>query len=124
VKILKTCTLALFATTASLLAQDVRFLDWVGVSPPTNPPGRCCAGMAYDARSQLVVLFGGGFSTPITNQTWAWNGTNWAELNPPTSPSPRYAASMSYDPRDSGLLLFGGFEPATLGDTWLFGLVR
>jgi len=45
------------------------------------------ASMAYDARSQLVVLFGGGFSTPITNQTWAWNGTNWAVLTRPPRPA-------------------------------------
>lgn len=99
-------------------------VTWTQQFPATSPPPCTDASMAYDASAQLVVLFGGGFSTPIQNQTWVWNGTNWAELHPASSPSPRYAASMTYDPRNNGLILFGGFDPATLGDTWLLALVR
>jgi hypothetical protein len=70
-----------------------------------------------------VEIFGGGYSTPLQNQTWAWDGINWTEVHPATSPGARYAASMAYVPLDNGLVLFGGFNPQTLDDTWIFSLV-
>ncbi len=79
--------------------------------------------MAYDASLGRVVIFGGGYSTPLQNQTWVWDGINWTEVHPAVSPGARYAASMAYDPLNNGLVLFGGFSPQTLDDTWMFTLV-
>jgi len=97
---------------------------WMQQFPTSSPSPRTDASMAYDATLGLIVMFGGGFSTPIQNQTWAWNGTTWAQLNPVDKPTARYAASMGYDPLSKGLVLFGGFNPGTLDDTWIFTVVQ
>ncbi len=54
---------------------------WTRRTPPTAPPGRVEASMAYDAERKEVVLFGGLTDTnqvqvPL-NDTWTWDGTIW-----------------------------------------------
>jgi hypothetical protein len=93
---------------------------WTKQLPASVPAPRTDAAIAYDASRGWVVIFGGGYNTPIQNETWAWDGTNWTQLRPARAPSARYAASMDYDPLAKGLVLFGGFSPQTLDDTWAF----
>jgi hypothetical protein len=122
--------------TVVLFGGDVQNLDiqyndtwtwdgatWTQQFPASAPAPRTDASMAYDASLGRVVIFGGGYSTPLQNQTWVWDGINWTEVHPAVSPGARYAASMAYDPLNNGLVLFGGFSPQTLDDTWMFTLV-
>jgi hypothetical protein len=99
-------------------------ITWTERFPAFAPAPRTDASIAYDASLGMVLIFGGGFSTPIQNQTLAWDGVNWTEIHPATKPDARYAASMDYDPLAGGLVLFGGFNPQTLDDTWIFTVVR
>jgi len=97
---------------------------WTEQRPPISPPGRWGASMAYDPRTQTVVLFGGEATTSanrvaILDGTWTWNGTIWTEQRPPISPPGRAESPMSYDPTSGTDLLFGGIGASgRLGDTW------
>ncbi len=68
-------------------------------------------GVAYDARRERLVIFGGerdDFSV-LTRNTWAWDGTDWFLING-SKPVPRERAStfMAYDPVRDAMVLFGG----------------
>ncbi len=95
---------------------------WTEQHPPSSPPARSGAGMAYNVATQQMVLFGGGYGYPL-NDTWTWNGTTWTEQYPSTSPPARSHASMAYDAATQQLVLFGGegtAVPTALSDTWLW----
>jgi hypothetical protein len=94
-------------------------LDWVEPSISGAPPGRCCAGFAYDYATHSVVLFG-GFTNPATlGDTWTFQ-TEWTQLSPATSPSPRQGQAMAWDGAAGNVVLFGGNESdgTYLNDTW------
>jgi Bacterial Ig-like domain (group 2)/Abnormal spindle-like microcephaly-assoc'd, ASPM-SPD-2-Hydin/Galactose oxidase, central domain/Protein of unknown function (DUF1573) len=99
---------------------------WTQVFPPISPPGRRFdgQGMAYDAISGNVILFGGAVQgNTVLGDTWAWNGTaqTWTQLSPATSPSPRAFAGMSSGGATGGIVLFGGGDyTQNLGDTWVW----
>jgi len=44
---------------------------WTRQFPPTSPPGRSRAAMAYDPATGNVVLFG-GFGNGTLDDTWTW----------------------------------------------------
>jgi hypothetical protein len=93
---------------------------WNQLHPPTSPPVRFGATMAYDAATGQVILFGGGAGYSL-NDTWAWDGHTWTQLHPSTSPPARIHACMVYDAATRQLVLFGGEAAATqLSDTWLW----
>jgi hypothetical protein len=83
----------------------------------TGPAPRNGAAMAYDARVQRVVLFGG---RGAANDMWEWDGQRWSRR--PTGDVPgRYNAAMVFDSARRRLLRFGGWSGETrTGDTWLF----
>ena len=89
---------------------------WTKQAPAASPPAWGAAGMAYDAATHSVVLFGGP-----NGDTWTWNGSTWAKQAPAASPSPRAGAGMAYDAATGTVVLFGGIGYSTgryLGDTW------
>lgn len=95
-------------------------ITWTHVTTAVSPPARVRHALAYDARRQKVVLFGGDGR----NDTWEYDGTNWVSVNTPTSPSPRAAPAMVYDESRGRTVLFGGRqgsgeEPLSTGDTAL-----
>lgn len=61
---------------------------WTQQHPETSPEARTQAGMAYDANTHDVLLFGGSKENgPIElNDTWAWNGTDWLQFHPVSQP--------------------------------------
>ncbi len=95
---------------------------WTKLAPATQPPSREGAAMTYDARAQMVVLFGGysgGNSTNTRADLWAWDGTTWIERTDTNAPPPRSGASLAYDKRRGRLVLRGGSGGTVmLGDTW------
>jgi hypothetical protein len=94
-------------------------LDWVEPALSQAPPGRCCAGMAYDYANHAMVLFG-GFTNPATlGDTWALQ-TEWSQLSPAASPSARQGQGMAWDGAAGNIVLFGGMDSngTYLNDTW------
>ncbi|WP_201391755.1 kelch repeat-containing protein [Ktedonobacter sp. SOSP1-52] len=96
---------------------------WVQENPPTSPPPRMNASIAYDAAIGQLVLFGGfatGANSPL-NDTWTWDGTTWTQ-HPGMAPSARMNASMAYDAATHTVVLFGGDDMGApiplLTDTW------
>ncbi len=64
--------------------------NWTQQHPATVPPSRIQAGMAYDAATHTLVLFGGfhvGNGVDQLQDTWTWNGINWIQHYPASSPS-------------------------------------
>jgi Galactose oxidase, central domain len=89
---------------------------------PLLAAAREYVGMAYDARDQYVLLFGGLDRAGIAfGDTWRFSGGGWTQLHPVLSPGARYGTSMAFDAADNYVLLFGGFHGSTgLRDTWKF----
>ena len=105
---------------------------WTDVTPEQSPPWRIDGKIAYDARSQKTVLFGGyrsRFNAEDTYllDTWTWDGTSWVDDTPSTgSPGPRRHHAMAYDSSREVIILFGGRDDndTSLNDTWLWDGVQ
>lgn len=96
-------------------------VNWTQQIPQTNPPARYLHAMANDSAHNQVVLFGGvvNANNGVSNDTWAWNGSNWTQEIPVTSPTGRAAHTMAYDSTHERIVLFGGsLNSKALGDTW------
>jgi hypothetical protein len=79
--------------------------------------------MAYDARRQVVVLFGGLSATgQKLADTWEWNGTAWTRVATRVTPPARFGAGMAYDRQRGETIVFGGVgaDDRKLDDTWRF----
>jgi hypothetical protein len=97
-------------------------LDWVEPSLSGAPPGRCCAGFAYDYATHSVLLFGGFTNPTVLGDTWTFQ-TEWTPSSPATSPPPRQGQGMAWDGAAGNIVLFGGNEGYVnegpyLNDTW------
>ncbi len=95
--------------------------QWIRLAT-VGPPPMLGGAMAYDARRQVMVLFGGldtlGHKLP---DTWEWNRTRWTRVSR-DGPPPRFGAGMAYDRKRGVTVLFGGVDAADqkLNDTWLW----
>ena len=102
--------------------------------PQEIPSPRESAAVAYDSRSDRIILFGGntnrGNPGALSSETWAYdlNANTWSRRNPGLSPPGLAAAGMAYDIQSDRSVLFGGYtsgltdEPgqAAAGDTWAY----
>ncbi|MGI8550764.1 MAG: Kelch repeat-containing protein, partial [Dehalococcoidia bacterium] len=94
--------------------------------PIVSPTLWAESGMAYDAATSNVVLFGGCCTATggRFSDTWIWNGSAWAQQSPATSPPARDSADLAYDAARGVVILFGGAGGcasggcAYLNDTW------
>jgi len=99
---------------------------WTQLFPSVSPPARRfdTQGMAYDARTGTVVLFGGITATQtVLGDTWTWNGRTktWTQQHPANSPSAR-RAPIAYDGATGTIVLFSGDNGAIAIDaaTWVW----
>jgi hypothetical protein len=87
----------------------------------SGPSPRLGAGIAFDSKRSLVILFGGSNHDGVMNDLWSWNGTSWAKLAE-GGPEPRVMGYIAYDKRRDRIVLFGGRRGvpinSDLGDTW------
>jgi hypothetical protein len=92
---------------------------WTRLAPGPAPAPRASAGMAYDAGTRQVVLFG-GYGPGLLGDTWTWDGATWTQRTPAHVPPPRTSQQMAYDQRSGQLLMFGGsaIVSGELADTW------
>jgi hypothetical protein len=98
-------------------------ITWTKQSPPTSPPARSGATMAYDPAIKRIVLFGAG--EPTMTDTWTYDGTTWTEQHPATVPG--YVSSgvfgpiglsMAHDPGIGKLVLVGSETWTYDGTNW------
>ena len=83
------------------------------------PTARSHMGMANDAETGQVVLFGGWDGTQPLDDTWTWDGSSWTEQHPVRSPEPRCCFQMAYDAARGQVVLSGGTDLYTYyTDTW------
>jgi hypothetical protein len=100
---------------------------WSDITSSLNlsPPKRYAAAMAYDAKDNETVLFGGydGGSTYYAD-TWVFANGSWKNLTSKLTvhPSGRWRSNMAYDAKDGYVVLFGGTDSSgnPLSDTWKF----
>ena len=96
--------------------------DWTKLAPAHSPPKRFVFGMAGDAATGTVVLFGGSRTGHAPyHDTWTWDGADWTKQAPAHSPPGRYGVSMAYDSASGEVVLFGGCCKSNgdyVRDTW------
>ena len=101
-------------------AYDFNTNAWTIMNPATRPAVQDYSGMAYDAGSDRVILFGGAGGS----ETWAYDfNTNvWTNMNPVEHPSGRWLHRMAYDEGSDRVVLFGGEnETGPLGgERWAY----
>ncbi len=94
-----------------------------------RPAPRRGASMVFDARSQRLVVFGGGVYTvetdtfELNDDLWSWTGEAWELTETSTGPAARWFHAMAYDDAREEIVLFGGSDEdvdrlADFGDTW------
>jgi hypothetical protein len=125
--------LGLFAAAAVVLSAQSAVLassappTWTKQHPAASPSARWDAGMAYDAATGNIVLFGGGSDGDKSlGDTWTWDGSTWTKQHPAARPFTRAYAAVAYDAATSNIVLFGGLHfgcPCTgyLRSTWTWG---
>lgn len=85
-----------------------------------GPSARSGAGVAYDSKRGLVIIFGGVDSDGFFGDTWSWNGSAWRKLAE-SGPEPRGMGYLAYDAQRDRVVLFGGrkgWPDGDLNDTW------
>lgn len=94
---------------------------WTQLFPPTAPPARESAGMAYDSARGRAVLFGGcGAGSQALADTWEWDGASWMQRTPATAP-PAGPAVLAFDAARSRTVAFSNAVPGTWewdGTSW------
>jgi hypothetical protein len=86
-----------------------------------NPGARDGHAMAYDPRSERVVLHGGETASGCQQDVWSWNGTEWTIHLPQSGfvPSARTRSQLVHDSGSNRLLLFaGGCGTNYTNDLW------
>src|SRR5205809_3059795 len=99
-------------------AYDFESNSWTKRNPPAPPSPRFGMGLAYDARLDRSILFGGAEGGD--NVTWAYDFTNnsWAVLSTAHSPPTHAFHGMDYDVQSARTIMFGGGLGNPGNDTW------
>ncbi|HYM39525.1 MAG TPA: kelch repeat-containing protein [Thermoplasmata archaeon] len=113
---------------ADTWSYDLNTDTWTNLTPAIGPPARDYSAMAYDVRSDRLILFGGDTETGYAADTWSYdfNTNTWTNRIPATGPCARHGHAMAYDAKSDQIVLFGGhrltgYNPAGyLADTWSY----
>ena len=93
-------------------------------STDTNTPAaRFLPGMVYDQINERIIMFGGGYTGGLLDDTWAFDyiTNSWTQLNPSINPAARSGHIMVYDLINEIIILFGGYwSSSPRDDTWIF----
>lgn len=89
--------------------------DWNELHPAHNPSPRFAAGMAYDDKRGVMVLFGGASQDANHENTslgdlWEWDGVDWLEVSSSSGPSARQSPNMFFDPLRETVVIYGGYN--------------
>ena len=96
--------------------------NWMKIESATPPPARQLAALTYDAKRDVVVLYGGFFDALTRyDDTWTLAGSVWTKQTPTNVPPARSGHALAWDGRIERVVLHGGTGPAGIrGDTWLW----
>ena len=97
-------------------------VTWTRSGSVDNPPNLSDHSVAYDSRSDRIILFG-GFTTRPSAETWAYdaNTDSWTNMTPAFSPPARSLAAMAYDSESDRVILFSGAQQGSeIDDTWSY----
>ncbi|MCI4341908.1 MAG: hypothetical protein L3K11_06025 [Thermoplasmata archaeon] len=97
--------------------------QWVNISKGLRsaPPTRTSAGVAYDSKDNLYLLYGGRNGSQILSDTWEFANGQWLDVVNGSLPGPRYGAGLTYDAIQNYFVLFGGnTSTGAAYGTWLF----
>jgi N-acetylneuraminic acid mutarotase len=92
---------------------DLNTNTWTQMSPEVSPPGRMDHAMAYDIESDRVILWGGGWHSPIdVGGVWAYDYSTdtWEEFESADSPPQLRGAAMLYDVLNDRVLFYAKKE--------------
>ncbi len=101
-------------------AYDFNTNTWTNMNPKSHPPGKTGFALAYDAKSDRIIMFGGDRRG---DETWAYDfdSNTWSQMRPRVSPSARYSPRMAYDAVSDLVIMYGGSDATSfLGDTWTY----
>jgi hypothetical protein len=119
-----------FASTWEYEPVSAAWTDRTPAGAASSPAARYDAGMAWDSKRNLAVLFGGmqkkddGVDGSPKQDTWEWDGSTgtWTERTlAGNKPSPRFGHGMACDPGRGNMVVFGGYDINTgnaLDDLW------
>ncbi len=105
--------------------------NWTNMAPSVHPSARAGHAMAYNEKSDVMVLFGGSTQHQSDDEyyvadTWTYDlDTNtWTNMSPATNPDPIIYGCMGYDNESDIIILFGGFtqEHDASYETWAYNL--
>ncbi len=104
---------------------DFNSNTWAKMEPVTSPSARSFSGMAYDAESDRVILFGGATDAGASDETWAYdyNTNMWTNMGPAARPFHRHSPYLAYDTESDRVVLFGGHlavAPEFSEQTWAY----
>ncbi|MFN0246824.1 MAG: kelch repeat-containing protein [Kofleriaceae bacterium] len=110
--------------TAGTLLGDTWELDgatwtWVERTPALAPSARSEHVMAFDARFERVVLFGGRTDVGVSNETWEWRGAEWERFGTGFTTTARAGAAAARDV-SGAIVVFAG----TNGESNIPGLIQ
>ncbi len=101
---------------------------WNEVDPPHKPSARSGYASTWDARTNRVMIFGGGNDAGEKfGDTWFYDGVDWTYVTPdPYYPPDLGGHNMAYDPSSQITVLYGGVESSYMstetylwdGQTW------
>jgi hypothetical protein len=87
---------------------------WTKLCDPCPPGPRVGHGMVWDAKRDIVVLFGGK-GPALMNDLWELTAGVWQQLTPAgTGPSVRWGVYMAYDPLRDRTVVFGGLATGSV----------
>jgi hypothetical protein len=125
---------------ADTWSYDYNSDKWTQMSQELYPSSRYAHCLAYDSESDLIMLFGGGRTSPMgarprEDNIWIydydrnfWNNVDWdwQEVTPRISPGATENPGMVYDVESDLVVLFGG-EPIVgldnyvgFNETWIY----
>jgi len=90
-----------------------------------KPSKREALAMAYDSKTNKIVLFGGRDGSTYNSETWVYDvaSDTWTQMSPSAKPSARCFHAMVYDPENGNVVLFGGLDASNnLQDTWVYNV--
>jgi hypothetical protein len=94
---------------------------WTQDSPASTPSKRN-APLVFDPSSSQVWMMGGfdsGTNLELTNDIWAWDGTNWTQKTSTPAYPVHNSATMVYDAARGEVVQFGGNTTAQwTAETW------
>lgn len=102
-------------------AYDYNDNTWAERSP--RPSRATSHGMAYDAQSDRVVVFGGQEDQFMTlDETWVYdyNNDTWTNANPSTGPPATFHPAMVYDADSDRVVLWSGSTGSDFVGVWAY----